>query len=291
MLGLAAGAGLGALIGPERQQLGAVHAGDAELGARVRTVVGEGAGLRSVVVAEVTESSVRWAGLGTTTDGRRPGTPRTDQTAYELGSITKTFTGALLADAVERRELRAEDTLATHLPELRGTAAGRVSLASLAQHRSGLPPLGGTAQAAGWRVVLNENPYATSSTETLIADAAVAPVTTNQRYAYSNFGVALLGTALVRAAGARDYPSLVVERITRPLRMDRTTIAAGDGDIPATAVRGFAANGLGQRRWTGTGYLPAGSSTFTTVTDLARYAQAQLSGKAPGRPRSNRRPT
>ena len=105
-----------------------------------------------------------------------------------------------------------------------------------------------------------------SSTETLIADAAVAPVAMDQQYAYSNFGVALLGTALVRAAGARDYPSLVLERITRPLRMDRTTIAAGDGDIPATAVRGFAANGLGQPRWTGTGYLPAGSSTFTTVT-------------------------
>lgn len=146
LLSLVTGLGVGFLAGPERQRLGAATSGDAELAGRVRNAVGDGAGLRSLVAAEVTADWVRWAGLGDARDGRPPGEPPTDQTRYELGSITKTFTAALFADAIERREVRAEDGLARHLPELRDTPAGAVTLGSLAQHRSGClrsaaPPL------------------------------------------------------------------------------------------------------------------------------------------------------
>ncbi len=141
LISLIISVGIGLLAGPERQQLSEVNSGDAELAQRVRTAAGDGAGLRSVVVAEVRSTSVRWAGLGNADAGRRPGVAPTDQTIYELGSVTKTFTGALFADAIKRREVRPEDTLEKHLPELRGTAAGNVTLASLAQHRHRGVPL------------------------------------------------------------------------------------------------------------------------------------------------------
>lgn len=281
LVSLVLSVGAGLLIGPERQHLGEVSSGDHELGGRVRALVGDGAGLRSVVVAEVTPTSIRWAGLGNAGEGRRPGVAPTEEDAYELGSIGKTFTGSLFADAITRREVRAADTLDTHVPELRGTAAGGVTLASLAQHRSGLPRLGETAQGAVISAMLNENPYASSTTERLIADAATAPVA-KQPPTYSNLGVALLGTALVRAAGAPDYQTLVAQRITGPLGMAHTTLAATDADVPQDAVAGFVANGLRAPRWMGTGYLPMGSSTFTTINDLAVWAQAQLTGRAPG---------
>ncbi|MFT4225882.1 serine hydrolase domain-containing protein, partial [Micropruina sp.] len=274
--------GIGFVAGPQRQHLAAASTGDPDLAARARAGLGDGSGLRSVVVAEVTRSSIRWAGLGSADGGARPGLPPDDQTGYELGSITKTFTAALFADAIKRREVRAEDPLAKHLPELRDTPAGRVTLGSLAQHRSGLPPLGATAQAATAWVALNDNPYATGTTEVLLADAAAAPVVADQPPTYSNLGFALLGTALVRASGAADYQALVAQRVTGPLGMDRTVIAGSDADVPGNAVRGHAANGLTAPRWTGTGYLPAGTSTFTTAGDLAIWAQAQLTGRAPG---------
>lgn len=287
LISLVIGMGIGLLIGPERQRLGEVSSGDPELAQRVRTATGDGAGLRSVAVAEVTATSIRWAGLGNAGAGRGPGVAPTDQTVYELGSVTKTFTGALFADAVERREVRAEDTVDKHLPELRGTAAGKVTLASLAQHRSGLPRLGATAEAAVVSAMLNENPYATSTTERLIADAAAAPVTPDQPPTYSNLGVSLLGTALVRAAELPDYPNLVADRITGPLGMTGTVIAGTDAEVPTTAIHGFTANGLRTPRWTGTGYLPMGSSTYTTIADLASWAQAQLNGRRPESTRWN----
>lgn len=274
---------LGWLAGPQRQNLGPARSGDPALAERVAASLGgDTDGLRSLAVAEITPDSVTWAGLGNAGAGRPPGTPPDASTPYELGSINKTFTGALLAIAIERGEARAEDTLATHLPELAGTAAGGVSLGSLAQHTSGLPAMGAAADVPGLVAVLgNGNPYASTTTRQLIEDAKVAPVNPQQPPTYSNFAFSLLGTALARAAGAPDYTTLLAERITGPVGMTETVLAASPAQIPPDAAAGFHVNGLRAPRWDGEGYLPAGSSTFTTLDDMARWAQSQL-GDGPG---------
>jgi len=61
-----------------------------------------------------------------------------ENTVYEIGSITKTFTAALFADAVARGEVNA-DTLLAELLSVDGTPVADVTLAELASHRSGLP--------------------------------------------------------------------------------------------------------------------------------------------------------
>ncbi|QIK71918.1 beta-lactamase family protein [Propioniciclava coleopterorum] len=274
---------LGLLVGPERQHVSTARSGDRALAERVeRALGGATGGWRSLAVAEVTPDTVTWAGLGNAGAGRGTGVAPLDTTPYELGSITKTFTGSLLAQAIERGEARAEDPLASHLPELRGTPAGGVTLASLAQHSSGLPPIGATAAGSGFVASWgNEGPYASTSTAQLLRDAAAAPVDTQQPPTYSNLGFSLLGTALARAAGAPDYATLLRDRVTGPLGMADTGLAATPADIPADAAPGFHVNGLPAPRWDGEGYLPSGTATFTTLADLARWAQSQL-GDGPG---------
>ena len=206
VIGVAAvvGVALGAAIGPQQQTVSASTAGDEALADRIRSLPGSLDSFRALSVAEIGPDGAVFAGLGDA-DPSHPGAPTAD-TVFELGSITKTFTGALFADAIERGEVSADDQLAEHLPDLEGTAAGEVTLASLSQHSSGLPGLGATAEAEALSgVLLNENPYATTTTEQLIADAAVAPVDPDQGSVYSNFAVSLLGTALVEAADADDY--------------------------------------------------------------------------------------
>ena len=63
----------------------------------------------------------------------------TEDTRFELGSITKTVTGLLLAEAVERGEVALDDPLGRHLAELAGTPIGEVTLRELATHEGGLP--------------------------------------------------------------------------------------------------------------------------------------------------------
>lgn len=286
VLGLLAGGAvaaiaLGAAVGPQQQTVSSAWSGDETLAESIRTLPGGLDGFRSLSVAEIDPGGVVFAGLGDA-DPAHPEAPGPD-TVFELGSITKTFTGALFADAIERGEVAPDDRLAEHLTALEGTDAGDVTLASLSQHSSGLPGLGATAaDGAVTSLILNDNAYASSTTAQLIADAAIAPVDPDQGAVYSNFAVSLLGTALVEAAGADDYATLLDERLTGPLGMEHTTVAATAAEVPVDAVPGFLLNGTPAPRWWGEGYLPAGSSTFTTASDLAIWAQANLDGSAPG---------
>ena len=272
---------IGAAVGPRHQTLGSAQTGDQALAESIRSLPGSFDGFRSLSVAEIGPDGTTFAGLGDA-DPARPGAPGPD-TVFELGSITKTFTGALFADAIDRGEVAADDHLSQHLPALEGTPAGEVTLASLSQHSSGLPGLGATAaESAATALLLNDNAYASTTTEQLIADAAVAPVDPEQGTVYSNFAVSLLGAALVEASGVDDYATLLADRLTGPLGMDHTVVAATAEEVPADAVPGFLLNGTRAPRWTGEGYLPSGSSTFTTASDLALWAQANLDGTAPG---------
>lgn len=286
VLGVLAGAAvvavaLGAALGPQHQTVSSVWSGDEALAESIRALPGGLDGFRSLSIVEIGPDGAVFAGLGDA-DPANPGAPGPD-TVFELGSITKTFTGALFADAIERGEVAADDRLAVHLPELEGTPAGDATLASLSQHSSGLPGLGATAsEGAVTSLLLNENAYADSTTAQLIADAGASPVDPEQGVVYSNFAVSLLGTALVEAAGTDDYATLLDERLTGPLGMTHTVVAANAEDVPADAVPGFLLNGTPAPRWWGEGYLPAGSSTFTTASDLAIWAQANLDGTAPG---------
>lgn len=55
-----------------------------------------------------------------------------------------------------------------------------------------------------------------------------------------------------------------------------------DADEPAGLARPHQASGWPAHTWTGEGYMPAGVSARTTAEDMMRFAQAVVSGKAPG---------
>ena len=274
--GLLTGTLLGLTVGPKTPTLGTASTGDPVLVADVRAVLVDDRGLDTLSVARIRAGQVAFAGLGRTDDG-----PPTPQTRYELGSITKTFTGLLLADAVQRGEMALEDPLSTHLPELAGTAAGDVTLFELATHSSGLPALAPTGSGPLLAAVANANPYDISVAELLDATRSVELKNPGE-YAYSNLGMSLLGHAEVRATGAADWPALVSQRLLTPLSMTATTFAASEADIPDGAVRGRRDNGWRAPYWYGQAYMPSGSSTWTTAEDMAKYAWAVLTEQAPG---------
>src|SRR5690606_7385493 len=59
---------------------------------------------------------------------RDGGVAVTDRTIFELGSISKTFNVTLAALAEVEGRLSLSDSVATHLPDLKGSAIGKVSL-------------------------------------------------------------------------------------------------------------------------------------------------------------------
>ncbi|MBA3021765.1 serine hydrolase [Propionicimonas sp.] len=270
--------GAGLVIAPRTIQLGPATTGDAALAEQVRRLVGDPHGYQTLSVTVVTKDTIRHAGLGEM-DGRTP----TKDTPFELGSITKTFDGLLLADAITRGEVRAEDELATHLPELASSPIGGVTLAELSSHRGGVPPLPPSVMLRAIPgMIANTNPYAMDYPTLMAEVAKLELMKTRGTMAYSNLGATLLGHALAAAAGEPDWRSYVTKRLLTPLGMTHTTFAAVPSQIPEGALVGLSENARRLRPWTSDAFAPAGAATWTTPVDMAAYAQAILTGRAPG---------
>ena len=273
VLGALVGAVLLLLLGPQPAPLGPAT-GDPALAEEAAAALAPSSGYATVSIARINDGQSSWAGFGDVST----------QSRFELGSITKTFSGLLLADAADRGEVRLDDRLDTHLLELAGTEVGTVTLEELASHRAGLPDLVGVR----WLQLIAEGiagveytAFAAPTPESLIRDAGGLSLSGRGEMSYSNVGTALLGQALTRVAGASDWPTLVGERLLSPLGMTDTVIS-WDGPAPSDLMQPNLENGRRAEPWIGTGYAPAGIGVTTTAADLTRYAQALLDGTAPG---------
>ena len=245
------------------------QAPNAALRAMAEAQVRSGA-VPGMVIGTISASEVRVEGYGALSRAR-PGRPDAD-TVYEIGSLTKTFTALLLADAVARGTLTLDDPVARLLPAYRISAFGarQVTLLDLATQTSGLPRLPGNMAPASM-----ENPYADYSGAMLKAFLGShalgrAPGAT---YEYSNLGFGLLGTALAAHAG-KDYAALLGERITGPLGMRSTAVALSD-DMRARLAPGHDASGKPVANWDFDSLAGAGAIR-STVPDMLRYLRAMM---------------
>ena len=104
-------------------------------------------GYHSVAVAEVdldATHQVRLAGIGAD-----------ETTVMEVGSMTKAMTGLVIADAVDRGEIRMDAPVSTYLPQLKGSPAGTVTMHELVTHTSGYAEFGAaTLRSAAWKAPL-----------------------------------------------------------------------------------------------------------------------------------------
>ncbi|WP_051338134.1 serine hydrolase domain-containing protein [Streptomyces flavidovirens] len=259
-----------------------VH-GDEALAERVRALDAPYAERRQVLsVALLDGERTRF-----TTLGSRPPTA-CEKTSFEIGSLAKPLTGMLLARLVDTGRTDWDTTVADLLPErrFRDRATAAATVVDLATHRSGLPrlprrgPLGflrGLRAAAG-----GGNPYNGLPAEQLI-DKALETSAAGRRgkFAYSNLGMALLGTALAQSLG-RDYPTVLREYVLAPLGMDSTRVASSADTLPEYRAQPHFRDGTPVSPWLSVGYAPAGVGVWSTAEDMARLLTAIARGAAPG---------
>ena len=72
---------------------------------------------------------------------RESGVPVTEHTIFELGSVSKTFTGTLGGYALAQGKLALTDTPSRYIPELAGSPVDRATVAHLATYTAGGLPL------------------------------------------------------------------------------------------------------------------------------------------------------
>ena len=141
---------------------------------------------------------------------------------FEIGSITKTFTGLILAQMVQEQKVTLNEPVRELLPP--GTVSkpegSEITLLDLITQHSGLPRMPDNFHPAN-----PENPYADYRAANLyefVAKHGVARAA-GASFLYSNLGVGLLGQALADRADM-TYPELVKSQISDPLQLRDTVV-------------------------------------------------------------------
>jgi D-alanyl-D-alanine-carboxypeptidase/D-alanyl-D-alanine-endopeptidase len=185
------------------------------------------------------------------------------------------FTGLLLAQAVERGDLRLDDRLGDVLAGrvvFSSPAVTSITLRQLVTHSSCLPRLPPDFSEAGPR----ESPYRRYDRPRMWAALASLQLTQSPpcEARYSNLGFGLLGEILSERYG-KPWSDLVREHITAPLGMNDTLQHLGE-QAPRLA-QGFDGR-QPTTPWDMQAFAGAGALR-STVPDLLRFSRAVLAGR------------
>jgi CubicO group peptidase (beta-lactamase class C family) len=193
-------------------------------------------------------------------------------TMYEIGSITKAFTGTLFADMIDRGLIKLDAPLQDFVPngvQLHVAKDQPIKLVDLASQSSGLPRM---PYNMGPKDI--HNPYADYTPELMFEFLAkYEPQRAPGEYEYSNFGMGLLGTVLARQA-EKSYEEVIVERICDPLNMNDTRIHLSDEQRKRLAPP-YDAQLSDAKNWDFDAFAGAGALR-STLNDMLKFAKASL---------------
>ena len=241
-----------------------------ETGALVQPLI-DGEWAVGMTVGLVFDGRVELMGFGRVALGSERA-PDVD-TVFEIGSVSKVFTGVLTQEVIRLGLLDEQTSVAELMPSgaevPEGVAAIRV--VDLLGQMSGLPRMPSNFEPAN-----PQDPFADYSADKLYeylstVDLQRAP---GEAYDYSNVGFGLLGHLVGLKAGL-SYEQMVAEWVAAPLGMTRTSV------LPSAADQTNKASGHGEDLapvgdWSFDALAGAGALR-STAADMVRFAQANLS--------------
>jgi len=212
--------------------------------------------------------------------------PATERSVYEVGSISKTFTGLLLAHAIGEGKAAASDDVRRYLPpgydnlERDGRPIRLIDLVDTTSALpDNLPDLGKAISGAK----PSEAPFIAArllegyTSEKLLADLKTASLVDKPGAVprHSNLASQVVAIVLERIYG-RPYAALLAQYIERPLGM-----ASGAAEpLPALLVKGYGPGGFATPPLTEPVIRAAGGLRYSAA-DMARYIAGQLAARDP----------
>ena len=182
---------------------------------------------------------------------------------YEIGSLTKTMTAALVSRAVSEGRISPDAAIDQYLPLPKGNTYPAV--ADLLTHTSGYNAYYFETPMIG-NFFAGRNSFCGISRDRVLEKCKSLNMNKDRYgFTYSNFGYAVLGLVLEAVYG-KDYTVLMNEFLQNGLGLTETGISERDGDLG--------------NYWDwqeNDAYLSAGAVT-SNIEDMLRYAQMQLDG-------------
>lgn len=189
--------------------------------------------------------------------------PVTTDTLFELGSVSKTFTGVLGADAVSRGEIRLSDKANKYWPELNGSQWQGITMLDLVAYTAGGLPLqvpdNVTDNVSLLRYYQQWQPQWVPGMTRL----------------YSNASIGLFGALAMKPSGL-SFEDAMKQRVFQPLHLKHTWIT-----VPKAEEKNYA---WGYRNNQPVRVNPGMLSdeaygVKSTITDMTQWLQANMSSQ------------
>ncbi len=194
-------------------------------------------------------------------------------TLMRIGSVTKAFTGQVLASLLADGTVGLADPLQEHLdwnvtvPQRDGHV---IRLVELATHTSGLP------REVERKPGPPDDPFSTLTAETYAKALGEDPLlfTPGTGGLYSNFAFDVLSAALSNAAG-KPYANLLKERVLDPVGLDDTVLTLREGDSDRL-MQGHNFDGSPLPDIAATPIMAGASSLYSTTNDMLKWLDWHL---------------
>lgn len=198
-------------------------------------------------------------------------------TVYEIGAVSTTFCGLILAYAVMEEKVNLEDDIRKYLPGKYSDlvySKAPIRIKHLVNHTSGLP-------AVPENMLQQEdydslNPYKHYKRQQIFDYLKVIKLKKQpgQNCEYSNLGIALLGIILEEVY-SKSFEDLVNEKICAPAQMKSSFISPPDSQTDYF-TQGYNQNGDATPAWQ-LGSFAAAGGLHSSSQDLLRYLNLHLS--------------
>lgn len=198
--------------------------------------------------------------------------PATEETVYQLASVTKTFTASAVMMLAKDGKLGLDDKVADRVKNL-PDAWKDVTVRHLLNHTSGIKSY---TSVDGFEKQMRKDFAPREILEMVAKEPLVFPP--GDRWEYSNTGYFLLGLVIEEAAG-KPYGEVLTERIFRPLGMSRTRVNDLRAIIPGRA-KGYGRDGdsLTNGEYVSPTQPFSAGALVSTVADLAKWDAALTAG-------------
>lgn len=192
----------------------------------------------------------------------------TENTLFEIASITKVFTTTALALNVLQGRMGLDDPISKYIPGLDApsSAISKVTLLELATHNSSLPRVGGSWREGGLQKIISFLQHWQPN------------YSIGTRYEYSNLAFGLLGYAL-EAVEKKPYEEIIAEDILKPLGMNMTFTQVPESQLSQYA-QGYNQKGYEAPRRI-PGYLLGSGALRSTVKDMLKFLKANMGINTP----------
>ena len=194
--------------------------------------------------------------------------PITSTSVFDIGSMSKQFTAAVIALLARDGKLSLDDDVRRFVPEL-PSYESPITIRHLLHHTSGLRDYTDLMALAGWQT---DDWTTAEQALAMLARQKELNFKPGAQYLYSNSGYFLLSIVASRAAG-KPFPDLARARIFEPLGMTSTHVHSDHRQIVKDRAVGYSKQ---DGRWTiaMSGWEQTGDgSVLTTVEDLARWVR------------------